>query len=104
MIAETIADLQSYDGEMAAASCRNVVRYANALTKREGLYVGDVDLDEVLGVIADGRSLLGIDEPLEQRLINGLRERVEIVTTAAAEPAPGTMNVQPIDTAAARRR
>jgi serine/threonine-protein kinase len=103
-VAETIADLTSYDEEAGAASCRNVVRYANALTKREGLYVGEVDVDTVLGVIADGRTLLGIDEPAEQRLIGGLRERVETVTTAAAEPVAGTLSVQPIDSAAARRR
>jgi putative nucleotidyltransferase with HDIG domain len=105
-VAETISDLTSYDTEGAARSCRNVVRYANALTKREGVYVGEIDLDAVLGVIADGRSLLGIDEPLEQRLIGGLRERVETVTTAAAEPASGTISVQPAadQLTAARRR
>ncbi|HXI60746.1 MAG TPA: HDOD domain-containing protein [Polyangia bacterium] len=105
-VAETISDLTSYDTEAAARSCRNVVRYANALTKREGLYVGEIDLDAVLGVIADGRTLLGIDEPLEQRLIGGLRERVETVTTAAAEPASGTISVQPAadQSTAARRR
>ncbi|MEA2696312.1 MAG: eukaryotic-like serine/threonine-protein kinase [Myxococcales bacterium] len=103
-VAETISDLTSYDTEAAARSCRNVVRYANALTKREGLYVGEIDLDAVLGVIADGRTLLGIDEPLEQRLIGGLRERVETVTTAAAEPAAGTISVQPGDQSTAARR
>ena len=103
-VAETISDLTSYDQEAGAASCRNVVRYANALTKREGLYAGEVDVDAVLGVIADGRTLLGIDEPLEQRLIGGLRERVETVTTAAAEPAAGTISVQPAASAAVARR
>jgi putative nucleotidyltransferase with HDIG domain len=103
-VAETIADLTSYDEEAGPSSCRHVVRYANALTKREGLYVGEVEVDAVLGVIADGRTLLGIDEPAEQRLIGGLRERVETVTTAAAEPVAGTLSVQPMDSAAARRR
>jgi hypothetical protein len=51
----------------------------------------------VTETIVRGRQLLGIDEPLELRLIGGLRERVETVTTTAAEPAQGTIRVQPGD-------
>jgi putative nucleotidyltransferase with HDIG domain len=96
-VAETISDLTTYDDLAGPTSCRNLVRYANALTKQEGLYVGGIEHDEVTETIVRGRQLLGIDEPLELRLIGGLRERVETVTTAAAEPPQGTVRLPPSD-------
>ena len=58
---KAIAGCDAYD-EGGRASCTNLVRYANALTKRQGLYVGTIDAEEVEAVIVDGRDVLGIDE------------------------------------------
>ena len=92
---DAIGGLDAYDDAAGAGSCTNLVRYANAMTKREGLYVGEVDSEALIGVISEGRRVLGIDDKMEDQLIANLRERVETVTTAGAGSSDNTHNVGP---------
>jgi putative nucleotidyltransferase with HDIG domain len=92
-VARTIAGSETYEEGVGRASCINVVCYANALTKREGIYVGQIDPDAVAALIARGRRLLKIDEPTESALVAGLGARIESITAAAAPPRPRTVSV-----------
>jgi putative nucleotidyltransferase with HDIG domain len=86
-VAQAIAGFDAYDEAAGRGSCTNLVRFANALAKRDGLYVGDVDVDEVVGVVMEGRRILGISEQEEDRLTAGLRERVGAITLGGAGDA-----------------
>ncbi len=90
-VAKAIAGCEAYDGG-ARFSCANLVRYANALTKRQGIYVGTIAVDEVEAVILEGRRVLSIDETTETGFLAGLAERVASVTGAGAD-RPRTINV-----------
>jgi putative nucleotidyltransferase with HDIG domain len=92
-VAKAIAGCDTYEEGAGRGSCSNLVRYANALTKSQGLYVGTVDRDEVAAVIADGRRILTVDEATEAGLVAGLGERVQSMTAASAPPRPKTLNV-----------
>jgi putative nucleotidyltransferase with HDIG domain len=71
--------VQSCDDYDAAArlSAVNAVRFANALAKREGLYLGAVDSSDNDALIMIGCSLLGLDTGVIDRLVKDLRTRVE---------------------------
>ncbi|MCK6546900.1 HDOD domain-containing protein [Myxococcota bacterium] len=66
------------DGEYDSAnrgSVVNFVRFANALTKVHGIYVGKCDLDDAQAIVMIGRSLLGLDDDMIQRLAADLKNR-----------------------------
>ena len=90
-VAKAIAGCDAYE-DGGRASCTNLVRYANALTKRQGIYVGTIVADEVEAVIVEGRRVLGIDETTEAGFLAGLAERVASVTSAGSDK-PKTINV-----------
>ena len=92
-VAKAIAACDAYEEGAGRGSCTNLVRYANALTKSQGLYVGTVDRDEVAAVIADGRRILGLDAATEASVVAGIGERVESMTAGSAPPRPKTVNV-----------
>ena len=75
-IAEAILRCDAYDPNEGPHALGNLVRFANTLAKREGIYVGDVPGDEIVAAILQGRSVLGIDEATEATLITVLRERI----------------------------
>lgn len=74
-ICKAIQDCAEYD-PAERQSPANVVRFANALCKREGLYVGKVDLDDANALVMIGRSMLGVEESVVNRLCTGVAERV----------------------------
>jgi putative nucleotidyltransferase with HDIG domain len=74
-VVEAIENCDTYDRAMGAHSCANLVRFANVLTKREGIYVGDVSGDEIVAAVLQGRQVLGIVESVESSLIATLRDR-----------------------------
>lgn len=51
----------------------NAVRFANALAKREGVYPGAVDVEQVDTVLLIGRSMLGLDDDAINALAQTLR-------------------------------
>jgi putative nucleotidyltransferase with HDIG domain len=76
---ETVAKcVQSCDDYDAAnrLSAVNAVRFANALAKREGIYLGAIDSSDNDALIMIGGSLLGLDSGVVDRLVKDLRERV----------------------------
>jgi putative nucleotidyltransferase with HDIG domain len=75
-VSAAIADCAEYNGadRLSVANC---VRFANALAKREGIYVGKVDQADADALVMIGRSLLGIDDNILTRLSAGLGERVK---------------------------
>ncbi len=58
-VASTIENCTAYD-QQAPRSCGNVVRLANALCKRAGLYVGHASTPEIEQTIETGRIVLGL--------------------------------------------
>jgi putative nucleotidyltransferase with HDIG domain len=58
-VAVTLENCNAYEHTMPRSSA-NVVRLANALAKRSGLYVGAVDNEEIEKVIATGQLLVGM--------------------------------------------
>lgn len=77
-VTAAITDASEFDAA-DRLSVPNCVRFANALTKKEGLYVGKIELSDVDAMIMIGRSLLGIDDSVLARLSGGLAERVRLL-------------------------
>jgi putative nucleotidyltransferase with HDIG domain len=74
-VVKAIRDCGDYDaGDRGCAA--NTVRFANAVAKREGLYVGPVDTDDNNALIMVGSSLLGFDEDFLKRVCQGLKDRM----------------------------
>jgi putative nucleotidyltransferase with HDIG domain len=58
----------------------NAVRFANALAKREGVYPGNVDIEQVETVLMIGRSMLGLDDDAVNALAQTLRSAANAET------------------------
>lgn len=66
-----IRDCSDYDA--AKRGCvSNIVRFANALAKREGFATGPVDTADLDAMIMVGRSMIGANEALIDRLVKSL--------------------------------
>lgn len=70
-----IRDCSEYDTANRGGAS-NVVRFANALAKREGYATGPIDAGDVDALIMIGRSMIGADDAVIERLVAGLSERV----------------------------
>lgn len=77
-VTSAIQDCAEYNGG-DRLSVPNCVRFANALVKREGLYVGKFDPSDIDALVMIGRSLLGIDDSVLSRLSGGLADRVRML-------------------------
>lgn len=55
----------------------NFVRFANAVSKDKGLFVGPCDIDDARALIMVGRSVLGVDDAILSRLLDDLGNRVQ---------------------------
>ncbi|MDD9942512.1 MAG: HDOD domain-containing protein [Myxococcales bacterium] len=74
-VCDAIEDCVEYDpGDRLSAA--NAVRFANALAKREGVCVGDVDMEQVNTVLMIGRSILGLEEEAVDGMSSALHEAV----------------------------
>jgi len=78
-VVEAIEHCDSYDRAAGPHACGNLVRFANVLAKREGIYVGDVSGEEIVANVLQGRQVLRIDENAEARLVATLRDRTSQV-------------------------
>jgi len=91
VVREAISGFHSYEAG-GASSCSNLVRFANALVRREGVDIGEIDPMKELEAIVQGRALLGVDVELERSLTRDLRERIEELTgeptRRSTHPAP----------------
>jgi len=77
-VVKAIRDCGDYDASDRACAA-NTVRFANAIAKREGLYVGPVDHDDNNALIMVGTSLLGFEEDFLRRVCHSLKERMREV-------------------------
>ena len=75
-VVSCIRDCHEYDTN-ERLSTPNVVRFANALAKKAGVYVGEVDAEDTDALVMIGRSLLGLDEEVIDRLSRDLKDRVK---------------------------
>ena len=71
----SIKDCDEYDNS-DRLSVANAVRFANAVTKQQGLYVGPVVADDIDALVMIGRSLLGLEADVLPRLTDGLKAKV----------------------------
>lgn len=74
-VGQCIQDCSEYNNA-DRLSVGNAVRFANALAKRVGLYVGDVDKEDVDALVMIGRSLLNLDDELINRLSTNIKNSV----------------------------
>jgi putative nucleotidyltransferase with HDIG domain len=74
-VTSAIRDCNEYDAANRNGPA-NVVRFANALAKREGFTAGPVDAADIEAMIMIGRSMLGADDNVIERLVEGLGDRV----------------------------
>lgn len=74
-VRKAIAECSEYDSA-ERTSIANVVRFSNSVAKREGIYAGHFDAEDVDALIMIGRSLLGIDEDHLGKLAANLKQRV----------------------------
>lgn len=81
-VVSAIRDCLEYDpGDRRGPS--NIVRFANALVKKHGFAAGPVDQEDVGALIMIGRSMLGLEEEVVNRLGQSLRERVDAAGNAS---------------------
>jgi putative nucleotidyltransferase with HDIG domain len=66
-----VRDCGEYEGS-DRLSVANIVRFANALVKRRGIYVGAVDKDDNDAMVMIGQSLLDVDDKAVERATAGL--------------------------------
>ncbi len=71
-----VRDCTEYDNS-DRLSVANAVRFANALAKQQGLYVGECSKEDVDALVMIGRSLLNIDEDVVLRLTAGIKGLVK---------------------------
>lgn len=75
-VVAAIEQCDEYDAG-SRRSCGNAVRFANAIAKREGFYVGSVQAEDNDALIMLGKSLLGVTDEVLGRVIAGLRSRAK---------------------------
>jgi len=82
-VVAAVRDCQEYDpGDRQCVA--NVIRFANALVKTQGVTAGAVDLEDAGALVMIGRSMLNLDEDVVRRLSQGLKERVDGTLTMAS--------------------
>jgi HD-like signal output (HDOD) protein len=72
----SIKDCEEYDNA-DRLSVANAVRFANAVAKQQGIYVGEVNADDINALVMIGQSLLGLDSETVARLGAGLKAKVK---------------------------
>lgn len=75
-VCRSVRDCEEYDNS-ERLSVANAVRFANAIAKQQGLYVGEISRDDIDALVMIGRSLLNIDEEVVARLTGGIRHMVK---------------------------
>src|SRR5215475_11309977 len=75
-VCRSIKDCDEYDNS-DRLSVANAVRFANAVAKQQGLYVGNVDADDIEALVMIGRSLLGLEADVVARLTDGLKNKAK---------------------------
>lgn len=75
-VCRAIKDCEEYDNA-DRLSVTNAVRFANAVAKREGIYIGESSADDIDALVMIGQSLLGLEASVVKRLASGLSAKVK---------------------------
>jgi putative nucleotidyltransferase with HDIG domain len=75
VVAKCVESCDDYD-VVERLSVVNAVRFANAVAKREGFYLGEIDQSDNDALIMIGCSLLGIDDTIVARVTKDLTQRI----------------------------
>jgi putative nucleotidyltransferase with HDIG domain len=75
-VCRSIQDCEEYDNA-DRLSIANAVRFANAVAKQQGLYIGAVNLEDIGALVMIGQSLLGMEGEVLSRLSDGLKTKVK---------------------------
>jgi HD-like signal output (HDOD) protein len=75
-VCRSIKDCDEYD-DVDRLSIANAVRFANAVAKQQGIYIGEVNGDDNDALVMNGQSLLGLEDPEVKRLSDGLKNKVK---------------------------
>jgi putative nucleotidyltransferase with HDIG domain len=73
-VCRSIQDCEEYDNS-DRLSIANAVRFANAVAKQQGIYVGTIDAADIDALVMIGKSLLGLDAEVVARLTDGLKNK-----------------------------
>jgi putative nucleotidyltransferase with HDIG domain len=84
-VVSTIENCKAYD-RMQPRSCANVVRLANALAKRSGLYVGDTSTAEIDKTVEAGQHIVGLSAEVVGKSVKDLYARVATMLDSRAAP------------------
>lgn len=76
-VRKSVANCGDYDIS-ARHSVGNIVRFGNAVTKLAGVYPGDFDASDNQALVMVGRSLVGIEGEVVDRMTNGLKDRLQV--------------------------
>jgi len=87
-VTKTIEQSDRYD-LASPRSLPNLVIYANALARIEGLDVGQIDYPEAHGLALEGRGLFDVPEELEADLTSDIGEHVRVLTSDEPASAAG---------------
>ena len=72
-VASCIAECAEYNNS-DRLSVGNAVRFANALSKQLGIYVGEVDKEDVEALVMIGKSLLNLDDQSVSKLTASIKQ------------------------------
>ncbi len=87
-VVQTLENCSAYDRQNPRTSA-NVIRLANGLAKRAGLYVGEVDRDEVERTIAAGQALVGLSNDTIDSTCRDIYVRVNSMLDVGTGRRPG---------------
>jgi putative nucleotidyltransferase with HDIG domain len=87
-VVTTLENCSAYEPSTPRSSA-NVVRLANALAKRAGLYVGAVDNDEIEKVIAAGQALVCLSAETIDQSCRDIYARVATMLDGGGKRGPG---------------
>ena len=82
-VVSTIDNCKAYD-RMQPRSCANVVRLANALAKRSGLYVGDTSSAEIDKTVEAGQHIVGLSAESVAKTCKDIYARVATMLDSRA--------------------
>jgi len=77
-VVKCIQDCSEYD-TANRDSIANFVCFANALAKQSGICMEGEDIEDAKALVMIGRSLMGVDDAIIERLTNGLKEKVAAI-------------------------
>jgi putative nucleotidyltransferase with HDIG domain len=80
LVQRSIQESNEYDSS-DRTSVTNIVCFSNAAAKKAGLYIGNFEMADVDALLMIGKSMLGIQQDMIDRLLSSIAERVRAYLT-----------------------